>query len=74
MARIPYLGYDDDNYGHWDEPECEEDRIEKEKFRKMVEKDSELKVCVYCEREVWLRKSYNKCNSCMEKLERGMEW
>ena len=29
----PYLGYDDDNYGHWDEPECEEDRIEKEKFR-----------------------------------------
>lgn len=66
--------YHDDNYGVWEEPECEEDRIEKEKFRKMVEMDSELKVCIYCEREVWLRKSYNKCDSCMQKLERGLEW
>ena len=73
MNKIPYLGYDD-NYGHWDEPECEEDRIEKEKFREFVKKDSEYKICVLCDQEVFLRKSYDKCNSCMEKLERGQQW
>tara|TARA_Y100001951_G_C11291639_1_gene272597 strand:- start:1254 stop:1478 length:225 start_codon:yes stop_codon:yes gene_type:complete len=74
MNKIPYLGYDDDNYGQWDEPEDEEDRIEKLKFREQVQKDSEYKTCVLCDREVFLRRSYDKCNSCMEKLERGMEW
>ena len=63
-----------DNYGSYEEPEGEEDRIEKAKFREFVEKDSVLKVCSLCDQEVWLRKSYDKCNSCMEKLERGMEW
>jgi hypothetical protein len=66
--------YFDDNYGHWNEPECEEDRIEKEKFREFVKKDSEYKTCTLCDQKVWLRKAYDKCNSCMEKLERGMEW
>ena len=31
-----YSRYYDDNYGHWNEPECEEDRIEKERFREQV--------------------------------------
>ena len=66
--------YYDDNYGLWNEPECEEDRIEKEKFRKQVQQDSEMKICVLCDQEVWLRREYDKCNSCMEKLERGLEW
>ena len=63
-----------DNYGIYEEPECEEDRIEKAKFREFVEKDSVLKICSLCDQDVWLRKSYDKCNSCMEKLERGLEW
>jgi hypothetical protein len=66
--------YYDDNYGHWNEPDGEEDRIEKEKFREFVKKDSVLKICSLCDQEVWLRRSYDKCNSCMDKLERGMEW
>jgi hypothetical protein len=66
--------YYDDNYGHWDEPQCEEDAIEQQKFREQVEQDSEMKICVLCDQEVWLRRSYDKCNSCMDKLERGLEW
>jgi|TARA_R110002051_G_scaffold19567_4_gene54398 hypothetical protein len=66
--------YFDDNYGDWDEPDSEEDRIEMLKFRKQVKQDSVYKICSLCDQEVFLRKEYDKCNSCMEKLERGMEW
>ena len=66
--------YFDDSYGEWNEPECEEDMIDQLEFRKKVQEDSEHKICSLCGQKVFLRKAYDKCNSCMEKLERGMEW
>ena len=61
----------DDNFGAYD---MSDDPEEKAEFYRQVQLESELKICVLCDQEVWLRRSYDKCNSCMEKLERGMEW
>lgn len=66
--------YFDDNYGSWNEPDCEDDIIEQSKFIEWVKKDSIEKTCSLCGNKVILRKEYDKCNSCMEILERGMEW
>lgn len=62
-------GYYDDNYGWWD-MESEED-VE---FYHKVQRESVEKTCVMCGRRVRLRPDYDKCNSCAEKLERGMDF
>ena len=59
-------GYYDENYG-WYEIESEED-VE---FYHAVQKESVLKKCERCGREVKLRKDYAICNSCADILERG---
>jgi hypothetical protein len=64
----------DDNFGNWEEPECQEDREEKRKFYKQVQDASVWKVCSLCDQEVKLLPHYDKCDSCMRKLESGMEW
>lgn len=60
--------YIDDNFGVWD-IKSEED-IE---FYNQVQKESVLKNCVICGQAVKLRPQYDKCNSCTEKIERGMD-
>jgi hypothetical protein len=61
-------GYYDENFGWW-EIESEED-IE---FYHKVQRESVEKECVCCGRLVNLRPDYDKCNSCAEKIERGMD-
>lgn len=58
--------YYDDNFGHW-EIEDQDDLD----FYHRVQKESKLKTCVICKRKVKLRPEYDKCNSCVEKIERG---
>ena len=63
--KIKY--YHDDNYGHWDNPEDEE-------FKQVVRDECVKKTCRLCGEEVYLRQAYDKCNTCVEKLERGQQW
>ena len=64
----------DDNFGSWNVPDEPEEYYEMEKFYKAVKDESVWKVCSLCGEKVKLRPAYDKCNSCMEKLEKGMEW
>jgi hypothetical protein len=62
--------YIDDNYGVYegmDGPDGEENR----RFYREVQKDSVWKKCRLCGLRKKLRRDYDKCNTCMEKLERG---
>ena len=66
MSKKIYV--EDDNYGYRLEKE------EHEEFLEYIRKDSVKKKCSMCYEEVIIRQSYDKCNSCMEKLERGEQW
>ena len=69
------LTYYDDNFGHWEgmddpnHPDYEANRA----FYEQVREESVEKECAGCERKVRLRPDYGYCNSCAEKLERGLE-
>jgi hypothetical protein len=64
--------YYDDNFGHWN---MDDDDVEgKKAFYYKVQNESVWKVCSLCDEKVKLREEYDKCNSCMDKLERGMQW
>jgi hypothetical protein len=65
------MEYYDDNFGKWD---MEDDREEKQQFYRRVQSESVWKVCSLCDEKVKLRQEYDKCNSCMDNLERGLEW
>jgi len=60
--------YYDDNFGHYN---MDDDPEETQRFYKQVQKESVETTCVICERKVNLRPHYNKCNSCMDAMERG---
>lgn len=60
--------YVDDNFGVYDI-----DSEEAVDFYHQVQRESVLKNCVVCGRAVKLRPQYDKCNSCCEKIERGMD-
>ena len=60
--------YYDDNFGHWD---MDDDAEEKKAFYRQVQNESVWKVCSLCDEKVKLRPEYDKCNSCMDKMERG---
>ena len=49
----------------------DDDPEETQGFYKHVQEESVLTTCVICERKVKLRPHYNKCNSCMDAMERG---
>ena len=66
--------YYDDNYGSWNDGGDAEERDEMHKFYKKVKSESVWKTCSLCGGKVKLRPEYDKCNSCMERLESGMEW
>ena len=70
---IPYdiqASYYDDNFGHWnmdDDPDMKE-------FYFQVQKESVLKECSICGRQVKLRPEYDKCDSCCRQIEASGGW
>jgi hypothetical protein len=61
--------YYDDNFGHWEDMD-DPDMVE---FYHKVQRESVEKKCEACGRLVRLRPDYSICNSCADKLERGMD-
>lgn len=59
----------DDNFGFWEDM----DDIDNREFYMQVQKQSVMKKCAICGRRVKLLPQYDKCNSCMERLERGYD-
>lgn len=57
----------DDNFGHWHDT----DDVETRKFYHQTQKQSVWKICSMCGKRVKIKKEYDKCNSCCEKLENG---
>ena len=64
------MTYYDDNFGFWDDMDDEDMR----EFYKQVQEESVEKECVICGCRVRLRPEYDKCNSCMEQMERMGGW
>jgi hypothetical protein len=60
--------YYDDNFGHWD-INSEED-VE---FYHQVQRESVVKECQGCHRQVKLRPDYAYCDNCATKIECGMD-
>jgi hypothetical protein len=60
------LKMEDDNFGNYEEEENSD-------FYKRIQRESIWKICSICDEKVKLRKEYNKCNSCMEDIERGFQ-
>ena len=61
--------YYDDNFGHWegmDDPGMVD-------FYHKVQRESVRKKCKRCGQWVRIRPEYAICNSCADKLERGMD-
>jgi hypothetical protein len=62
-------GYYDDNFGSWHDTDEEEVR----EFYHSVQVRSVWKVCSICDEKVKLLPQYDKCNSCMDRMERGIQ-
>ena len=62
--------YYDDNFGHWHDMD-DPDMVE---FYHQVQRESVLKTCERCGRQVRLRPDYAICNSCADAIEHGMDW
>ncbi|MFW5871483.1 MAG: hypothetical protein ACOCUT_00100 [bacterium] len=60
--------YYDDNFGHWD---MEEEGMAE--FYEQVQKRSVEKVCQGCGRKVRILPQYAYCDSCADKIEKGMD-
>ena len=61
--------YYDDNYGHWDNMD-DPDMVE---FYHKTQAESVWKKCQNCGKEVHIRRDYCICNSCADRMERGMD-
>jgi hypothetical protein len=61
--------YYDDNYGHYT-IESDED-VE---FYYQVQRNSVSKVCSCCGKKVRIQPQYDICNSCADKIERGLDF
>lgn len=61
--------YFDDNFGRWDDMN-DPDMVE---FYHQVQEESVEKECQGCHRKVKIRPQYAYCNSCADKIERGMD-
>lgn len=60
--------YYDDNFGAYEDMD-DPDNV---RFYFETQKKSRWKKCVICKRRVKLLPDYDKCNSCTEKIERGL--
>lgn len=62
----------DDNFGFWEDmdgPDGEENR----EFYSRVQKTNVRKKCKGCNRWVRIQPHYAYCNSCADKIEKGMD-
>lgn len=64
------MPYYDDNYGEWHEMEDEDTR----EFYLQTQKTNVIKKCKGCGRTVKIQPDYAYCNSCAEKIERGLDF
>jgi hypothetical protein len=62
--------YYDDNFGHWNDMDQEENLA----FYRQVQKTNVWKVCSCCGRKVKIQPHYDKCNSCADKIEKGLDY
>jgi hypothetical protein len=60
--------YYDDNFGHWEIRDQED-----VDFYFEVQRNSVSKKCEGCGRMVKIQPDYAYCNSCADKIERGMD-
>ena len=60
----------DDNFGHWDNM----DDPDMQDFYEQVQRTNVRKICSICGDEVMIQSHYDKCNSCCERIERGMDF
>ena len=60
----------DDNFGRWEDMDDPDMRD----FYRQVQKESVLKRCSICGRQVRLRPEYDKCDSCCRKMEAGYQY
>ncbi len=58
-----------DNFGDFDGSDKET-----REFHRQVTDNSVTKTCRMCYEKVRLLPEYDKCNSCMNKMENGQEW
>jgi Zn finger protein HypA/HybF involved in hydrogenase expression len=63
------MGYYDDNFGEW-HVEDEDDR----EFYHEIQRTNVRKKCLGCGQMVSIQPQYAYCNSCAEKMERGMDF
>lgn len=63
------MSFYDDNFGHWNMDD--DDDLE---FYNQVQRQSVSKKCEGCGRTVRILPHYAYCNSCADKIERGMEF
>lgn len=61
--------YYDDNYGHWEDMD-DPDMVD---FYHQVQRESVVKTCQGCGRQVKIRPDYAYCNSCANKIEQGFD-
>ncbi len=62
--------YYDDNFGHWDMDDDPEETLE---FYNKCQEESVEKKCKGCDKTVKILPSYAYCNSCADKMERGID-
>jgi len=51
----------------------DDDQEEQQAFYRKVQDESTWKVCSICDEDVKILPQYDKCNSCMDKLEGGYQ-
>jgi hypothetical protein len=61
--------YYDENFGWWDDMD-DPDMVD---FYHQVQRENVEKTCQGCGRTVRIRPDYAYCNSCADKIERGMD-
>lgn len=61
--------YYDDNFGHWNDMD-DPDMIQ---FYRQVQETNVEKTCEGCGQKVRIQPHYAYCNSCADKMERGID-
>ena len=61
--------YNDDNFGEWENMD-DPDMVD---FYHQVQRENVEKICRGCDRPVMIRPDYAYCNSCADKIEKGMD-
>jgi hypothetical protein len=70
FSRSVDMPHYDDNFGEWDDM----DDPDMQDFHDHVQRTNVETECSICGRLVMLQPHYDKCNSCMEAIERGAQY